>query len=106
MIKLEIPMTWITPTGLKITQHYLKTKINKVSITIANKTNTLVLREFEDKMDKSKQSQAIIHSLDATHIIKIIKSAITKGFKPIIAIHDCFGTHPNLFDKLEEMVKL
>ena len=63
MIKLEIPMTWITPTGLKITQHYLKTKINKVSITIANKTNTLVLREFEDKMDKSKQSQAIIHSL-------------------------------------------
>ena len=29
MIKLEIPLSWITPVGLKLTQHYLKSKIKK-----------------------------------------------------------------------------
>ena len=26
MIKLSIPITWFTPTGMKITQYYLKSK--------------------------------------------------------------------------------
>ena len=42
MLKLEIPLTWITPAGLELTQHYLKSRTNKVSITIANKNKTLV----------------------------------------------------------------
>ena len=32
-IKLNISLTWFTPCGLKITQHYLKSKMNKVAIT-------------------------------------------------------------------------
>ena len=37
MIQLEIPLSWFTPGGLKLTQHYLKSKINKISISMGNK---------------------------------------------------------------------
>jgi DNA-directed RNA polymerase len=118
MIKLEIPLSWFTPVGLNLTQHYLKSKINKKSISMGSKNKTLVLREFEDEINNSKQIQAIIpniiHSLDASHLIKVINS-INRGhgdahynmdsLKYIIPVHDCFGTHPNQLGLLEETVK-
>lgn len=39
MIKLEIPLSWLTPVGL--TQHYLKYKINKISISMGVKKQKL-----------------------------------------------------------------
>lgn len=76
MIKLEIPLAGFTPRGLNFTQHYLKSKINKISISMGGQNKTLVLREFEDEINKRKQIQAIItniiHSLDASHLIKLI----------------------------------
>lgn len=117
MIKLEIPLSWFTPVGLKLTQHYLKSKINKISISMGGKNKTLILREFENEINKRKQIQAIIpniiHSLDASHLIKIIISVIRgqedpfnmNSLKYILAVHDCFGTHPNQLSILEEMVK-
>jgi len=115
MIKLEIPLSWLTPGGLKLTQHYLNSKINKVFISMGSKNKTLVLKEFEDKINNRKQIQAIIpniiHSLDASHLIKIINT-IKSGqmdtrnkLKYIIPVHDCFGTHPNQLGLLEELVK-
>jgi DNA-directed RNA polymerase len=60
-------------------------------------------------LDKTKQIQAvipnIIHSLDASHLIKIILSAHKDKFKPIISVHDCFGTLPNLMKNLDYRVK-
>jgi len=37
MIKLNIPLSWITPAGMKITQHYLKTKKSSIAIRFAGK---------------------------------------------------------------------
>jgi hypothetical protein len=37
MIKLEIPLSWLTPLGLKLTQHYLNSKINKISVSMVVK---------------------------------------------------------------------
>ena len=107
--KLGIPMTWITPSGLKITQNYLK-KTNKViSVSIFGKVKKLVLKTKLNELDKAKQSQAIIpniiHSLDASHLINLIKSASENNFYPLIPIHDCFGTLPNLMGQLEHKVK-
>lgn len=108
-IKLGIPMTWITPSGLKITQLYLKSKNKEVSVSIFRKTKKMVFKEKTNNLNKLKQSQAIIpniiHSLDASHLINIIKSADTDVFYPLISIHDCFGTLPNLMAKLDLRVR-
>lgn len=107
--KLGIPMTWITPSGLKITQNYLKKKNKVISVSIFGKVKKLVLKTKLNELDKAKQAQAIIpniiHSLDASHLINLIKNASIDKFYPLIPIHDCFGTLPNLMSQLEYNVK-
>ena len=106
--KLNFHITWFTPSGLKITQHYLVSKTNKISIKIGNKSKTVIIKESLDKLNTRKQAQAIIpniiHSLDSSHLIKIVLSAIDNKFKPILTVHDCFGTHPNKIKELSEIV--
>lgn len=109
MIKLGIPLTWITPTGMKITQHYLISKRKTIPIQFAGHVNKMVLRERTDKLNVNKQIGSIIpntiHSLDSAHLMKLILSAIFDDFGPIVSIHDCFGTHPNKMAELEFRVK-
>lgn len=106
----NLPIWWITPCGLKITQHYLKVKENKTQFNVFNQAKKLVIREKTDELSKARQIQGIIpnviHSLDASHLIKVISSSKKEDYYPIIAIHDCFGTHPNKMQKLETNVKL
>ena len=117
MLSLEVPLTWFTPIGLKLTQQYLKTKINKVSVKMGATSRTLALKTSIEETDNRKQVQAIIpniiHSLDASHLIKIIITSIENNkvvkkedqIKYIIPIHDCFGTLPNSFANLDLLVK-
>lgn len=109
MLKLNIPITWFTPSGMKITQHYNKSKQNKVSIQFAKASKTVILRRKTSLLNKQKQIQAIIpnviHSLDASHLINFINTAISNKFSPVISIHDCFGTHPNKIEELTFLVK-
>lgn len=94
---------------MKITQHYLKTKKSSIAIRFAGKIKKMVLKEWTDKMDTTKQTQAIIpniiHSLDANHLINLLNKANDLLFSPVITVHDCFGTHPNKMGELEHMVK-
>jgi hypothetical protein len=107
MLRLNIPIVWFTPSGLKLTQYYSLSKPHKVSISFAKSSKTVVLRESLNKLDKNKQINAIIpniiHSLDASHLINLLNKALITNFEPVISVHDCFGTHPN---KLEDLILL
>ena len=107
--KLGIPLTWITPSGLKITQEYLKKNQHVITVSIFGRSKILVLRENVFKLNIAKQKLAIIpnivHSLDASHSIKLINTAANTKFYPIITIHDCFGTLPNKMGELDFMVR-
>lgn len=109
--KLNLPLVWLTASGLLLTQKYYKSKETKISLTLGGKTKKLVLRDMTTTLDPRKQNNSIIpnviHSLDASHVANIINNTVDNpnGF-PIITIHDCFGTHPNNMNKLEEIVKL
>lgn len=107
---LNLPISWITPSGLVITQDYLKSKVKKLSLTMANKTKKIVIKEITDSTDTAKQAQAIIpniiHSLDATHVHNLIISTQLKYNFPLLTIHDCFGTLPNYISIMSSLVKL
>lgn len=109
MIRLGTPITWITPTGIRITQHYLKSKQSVISTKLFNKTKKMVIKEYLNETDKLKQSNAIIpnivHSLDATHLMNVINTNFDEKYDPIITVHDCFGTHPNNMEQLVYRVK-
>ena len=109
--KLKLPIVWLTASGLLLTQMYYKSKETKISLTLAGKTKKLVLRDMTTDLDTRKQNNSIIpnviHSLDASHVANIINNTVDNPNDfPIITIHDCFGTHPNNMNKLEEIVKL
>lgn len=76
ILKLKIPLLWFTLNGLEIEQHYFKTVEKKSAINLFGEIRTLVLREPTDKVNKSKQKQAIIlniiHSLDVNYLMKVI----------------------------------
>jgi DNA-dependent RNA polymerase len=109
MTKLGIPISWVTPAGLNITQDYLKSKRISISTFNRGRTKKMVLKEITDKKDNLKQVEAIIpniiHSLDATHLIILLLDAQKNGYSPILPVHDCFGCHPNNMKILEYNVK-
>lgn len=107
-------MIWFTPAGTHITQFYPLSKRYKISISNSNKLRKVGLKEKKlvndaPVIDKRKQLNSvipnIIHSLDASHIYIWISSAKEAKFKPIITIHDCFGTHPNKIEEFSLMLK-
>lgn len=49
--KLGIPLTWITPSGLKITQEYLKKNQHVITVSIFGRSKILVLRENVFKLN-------------------------------------------------------
>lgn len=107
MNKLDIPIDWISPNGIKIVQFYRKLK-GKSKYRLSHKV--AILNEYSDKLDHKKQSNAIIpniiHSLDASHLMNVIIKMNKLYNKSIITVHDCFGTHPNNMESLSEIVKI
>jgi len=97
----------MTPNGVEITQNYLKSRQSIISTKLFQKTKKIVIKEYLNETDSSKQTNAIIpniiHSLDASHLINVINS--TPYSEYIITVHDCFGTHPNDMEILATRVK-
>jgi DNA-directed RNA polymerase len=108
-VKLNLPVVWFTPYGAIITQEYLKSIKEKVTLSYFGKNRSTIIRNWTDEINKNKQSQAIIpniiHSLDASHLINVINKGNTLNIKPVISIHDCFGTHPNHMLSLSSVVR-
>lgn len=108
--RFNIPIVWITPSGLIIKQRYTLSKVEKASLSFDRKNISIIIRTPTEKLDKLKQIQAIIpnviHSLDASHLINIINTGLNSKRNNIITVHDCFGTHPNEIDDLKKLVIL
>jgi DNA-directed RNA polymerase len=70
-VKLQIPILWILPTGLKVIQSYVTTKEIKVK-PFKYRSNTFILREATNIYNKRKQVRALmpnlVHSLDAASL--------------------------------------
>ena len=110
LISQNIPLTWYTPTGLVVTQHYNLSKKQRVTINLLGKNRTAVLRKWFDKLDSRKQIQGIIpnivHSMDASHLFKVVEEwSLIQNKQYILPIHDCFGTHPNQMLNLTNIVR-
>jgi len=116
MNKLDLPIQWITPSGLKLTQRY--TRFTTYDITTAirglkpKKTilrKPLISKKGKYVINTQKQMNAFmpnfIHSFDAAHIV-LLTTKISKSYNfNIVTIHDCFGTNANYAELLSEIIK-
>ena len=106
LLKLDLPVIWITPSGLKISLSNLKfNKIRTSSslvphgnpVTISIPTESLNTRKI-----KSSFMPNLVHSLDATNIHLLCNNLTGQ---PLYTIHDCFATTANNMFILEDRVK-
>ena len=108
--KIDEPIVWNTPSGLKIKYQQIKyeSKVvsNKLNISKRNKPITISIPT--DKIDKIKMERAFmpnfIHSLDASNVHLLLYSLINNPI-PTYTIHDCFASTPNNLLLLERRVK-
>lgn len=106
LLKLNCPIFWITPSGLKITLSTIKFKEIRTSstlipfgkpVTISVPTNKLNIRKI-----KTSFMPNLVHSLDASNI-HILSEKLT--YQPLYTIHDCFATTANNMEDIERKVK-
>lgn len=95
--KENLPVMWMTPSGLLVQQNYRVPNIKRYSTTFEDVVVRLSVQSEGDKIDSRKQAAGIspnwVHSLDASHMMRTIKRAHDEGIRSFCMIHDSYGTH-------------
>jgi DNA-directed RNA polymerase len=112
--RLNLPMSWSTPSGMIIKQKYIKFTTYDLTNSIMGKRCKITLRKPLELngvklINHSKQINGFtpnfIHSLDASNIAILADKICKSGDFDILTIHDCFGTIANKVDTLSHLVK-
>ena len=102
-------LTWTTPTGLRVKQHYCKSTSRTVSLSGGMRSVKVYLRDQTDIVDRSKSSNGFcpnyVHSLDAAAAAKTTNAAVDEGIRDLMMIHDSFGCHAAHASKLARILR-
>ena len=109
--KLEIAIPWTLPSGLKVSQSYLKTKSVQIQPFTYSKTKfnlTTNLTEYDEKKQIRAFMPNLIHSLDATTLAMLVTDYFKSDFnvKNIYTVHDCFGVSINHIEYIIDLLKV
>lgn len=106
---------WTTPNGLLVQQNKYEPKFSLVKARLSGVQHRIYVQENPTNIDKRGQVQAIapnfIHSMDASHMQRVIHTMHKQGIQNAFMIHDSFGTDLNHAEQLyhiirKELVKL
>ena len=104
----NVPMSWTTPMGLKVTQSYYgmnRTRIKTVigEVVLWNEDKDLGLDVSKNKLAASPN---VIHSLDAAMLqLTALKMAELHNVSDFAFIHDSYGTHAADIDILHRTLR-
>jgi DNA-directed RNA polymerase len=92
-----LPMSWSAPSGLAVSQGYMKPVRDPLDFRINGCRYQLTLTAEGSELDKKRQRQGIaanyIHSLDAAHLVSTVNYAAAAGIDSFAMVHDSFATH-------------
>jgi DNA-directed RNA polymerase len=102
-------VTWTTPTGFPVLQHYTKQTSKSVSTKIAGEATWVNFRDSTDELSVARAKQGIspnfVHSLDASILTRSVISANALGIWDFACIHDSFGTHSTRSQALANAIR-
>ena len=91
------PLSWVTPSGLPVLQDYHLLSGKQVRMLIGGKNMKFRMTTATDKINRKKQASGmspnVIHSLDASHMMRTIVRAQAEGLKHFTMVHDSYGCH-------------
>ena len=89
-------VTWVTPNGLPVQQNYMMETKESVKLRFNGARVRLYTTEVSGNVDPRAQRNGIspnfIHSMDASHLQRVVVSESRKGNGNFAMIHDSFGT--------------
>ena len=99
-------LTWVTPNGFVVVQDYSISSKFCLEVPFDREIVKAVGFDDENKIQmankqKSGAAPNVVHSLDATHLIQVLKNCPGE----IVTIHDSFGTPPGNMDNLFKSVR-
>lgn len=109
ILKHEDVIKWKTPNGMLVVQDYRKYEDSgKVRVNIFG--GTKFRYKSETKLPDSRRhrqgvSPNFIHSMDASHMQRVVTRAAKEGIDYVAAIHDDFGTHCADTEKLFRIIR-
>jgi DNA-directed RNA polymerase, mitochondrial len=100
-------MEWITPTGFWVIHATRKPK--PVRVATANHTLKLHQEDETRKIDPRKMADGVVahlvHSLDASHMMRTIHRLVGEGICHFAMVHDSFGVHACDIDRLHRVLR-
>jgi DNA-directed RNA polymerase, mitochondrial len=106
----NLPMTWISPTGLPISNREyepvtreveMKLRRERVTYRIAVDWGSRIVKQ--DAMDAAPAN--FVHSLDASHLIRSVNEAVRRGITNVMTIHDCYGTTAPRVQEFQQIIR-
>jgi DNA-directed RNA polymerase len=95
--KAGVPIRWTTPTGFVAVQDYREVSGRLIETRFMGKMMKYRSTEKTDRIDGDKQASAlppnVVHSLDASAMMRTIVAAKAEGITSFAMIHDSYGTH-------------
>jgi DNA-dependent RNA polymerase len=89
---------WTSPTGVPISNRYLKSRIQRVKLPFSGDEAPTVAEGYTNEIRKDKAVNSIVanlvHSQEAAHLIRSISVAVDDPDKIIdfMTVHDCYAT--------------
>lgn len=106
---LRVPLAWPAPSGVAVVQPRFKDERCSVSITSRRRTVAVRYVEHLPQIDIAKQINGLmpnlIHSLDATHLNRTIRTITKKGILSFGTIHDCIQCLPNDLETVDQVLR-
>ena len=89
-------VSWTTPNGFLVQQNYMKMRSEVIKLRFGGSQVRFYNQEETDEIDTRRQRNGIapnfIHSMDASHLQRVVCAEHTQGNTNFMMIHDSFGT--------------
>lgn len=100
----DIPIHWVTPAGLPVLQAYRKQRGKRVECYVDGRRLQISLLVASKEIDHQRQAQGIapnfVHSMDASHLMLTVNTAVDRGVTCFAMVHDSYATHASDSDLL------
>lgn len=101
-------ISWTTPSGFVVVQHYPNYKSRQIETILAGKLIYPSIQEPTKDLDAMRMVQALapnwIHSLDASALHMTAVAMRDLGYD-MVAVHDSFGTHASHVDAMNVAIR-
>jgi DNA-directed RNA polymerase len=114
----NLPMTWISPTGLPISNRYYEPTVKDVEMKLRRERVTYrIAVGWGSKIVKRDAMNAapanFVHSYDASHLVRSVNEAVggkfgdsqPRGISNIMVIHDCYGTTAPRVKEFQQIIR-